>query len=130
VESAFKLARAYHLARGEPGRDVIVARHLSYHGNTRGALDASGRPRLRAPYEPWLGQAVHVPAPAVQAVDTTAAGDAFIGGLSVALVGGRPLEEAVRYGVCAGALAVTRFGAQSSLPSAEEVDTLVFSLQH
>ena len=41
---------------------MIVARRLSYHGNTRGALDASGRPRLRAPYEPWLGHAVHVPA--------------------------------------------------------------------
>jgi adenosylmethionine-8-amino-7-oxononanoate aminotransferase len=61
VETALKLARAYHLARGEPERDVIVARRLSYHGNTRGALDASGRPRLRAPYQPWLGQAVHVP---------------------------------------------------------------------
>jgi adenosylmethionine-8-amino-7-oxononanoate aminotransferase len=62
VETALKLARAYHLARGEAGRTVIVARRLSYHGNTRGALDASGRPRLRAPYEPWLGHAVHVPA--------------------------------------------------------------------
>jgi adenosylmethionine-8-amino-7-oxononanoate aminotransferase len=62
VETALKLARSYHLARGETDRHVIVARHLSYHGNTRGALDASGRPRLRAPYEPWLGHAVHVPA--------------------------------------------------------------------
>ncbi len=62
VETALKMARAYHLARGEAERTVIVARRLSYHGNTRGALDASGRPRLRAPYEPWLGHAVHVPA--------------------------------------------------------------------
>ena len=62
VETALKLARTYHLARGEPERQVIVSRHLSYHGNTRGALDVSGRPRLRAPYEPWLGHAVHVPA--------------------------------------------------------------------
>lgn len=61
VETAFKLARAYHLANGEADRHVIVARHGSYHGNTRGALDASGRPGLRAPYEPWLGQTVHVP---------------------------------------------------------------------
>jgi hypothetical protein len=61
VETALKLARAYHLARGEPARTLIAARHLSYHGNTRGALDASGRPRLRAPYEPWLGHTVHVP---------------------------------------------------------------------
>jgi adenosylmethionine-8-amino-7-oxononanoate aminotransferase len=42
---------------------VIIARKGSYHGNTLGALDASGRARLRAPYEPWLGRAVHVPAP-------------------------------------------------------------------
>jgi adenosylmethionine-8-amino-7-oxononanoate aminotransferase len=62
VETAFKLARSYHLARGETERTVIVARHLSYHGNTRGALSASGRPRLRAPYEPWLAHTVQVPA--------------------------------------------------------------------
>jgi ribokinase len=67
------------------------------------------------------GRSVHVPARAVQAVDTTAAGDAFIGGLAVALVRGLPLAEAVRYAGCAGTLAVTRFGAQTSLPSAEEV---------
>ena len=62
VETAFKLARAYHLARGEPGRHKIVARRASYHGNTRGALAASGRTALRAPYEPWLGTSLQVPA--------------------------------------------------------------------
>src|SRR5436190_1583147 len=61
VETALKLARAYHLARGEPQRHRIVARWGSYHGNTRGALDSSGREPLRAPYAPWLGQALHVP---------------------------------------------------------------------
>ena len=61
VETAFKLARAYHLARGEGRRHVVVARWGSYHGNTRGALDASGREPLRMPYEPWLGRSVHVP---------------------------------------------------------------------
>jgi adenosylmethionine-8-amino-7-oxononanoate aminotransferase len=61
VETAFKLARAYHVARGEESRHKIVARWGSYHGNTRGALDASGREPLRRPYEPWLGQTVHVP---------------------------------------------------------------------
>jgi adenosylmethionine-8-amino-7-oxononanoate aminotransferase len=62
IESALKLARAYHLARGEPGREVLVARHGSYHGNTLGALDLSGRPPLRRPYEPWLGRVRHVSA--------------------------------------------------------------------
>ncbi len=64
----------------------------------------------------------HVPAREVKAVDTTAAGDAFIGGLAVALVKGFTPQEAVRYAACAGTLAVTKFGAQTSLPSAEEVD--------
>jgi ribokinase len=68
--------------------------------------------------------ACHVPAHRVEAVDTTAAGDAFIGGLATALVQGYPLEEAVRYATCAGTLAVTRFGAQTSLPSALEVKAL------
>jgi hypothetical protein len=62
VETAFKIARAYHLARGEAGRHRIVARAGSYHGNTRGALDASGRRALRQPYLPWLDHAEHVPA--------------------------------------------------------------------
>jgi adenosylmethionine-8-amino-7-oxononanoate aminotransferase len=63
VETALKLARAYHLARGDASRHKIVARRGSYHGNTRGALDASGREPLRRPYLPWLGQTVHVSAP-------------------------------------------------------------------
>ena len=62
IETALKLARAYHLARGEPDRDVVLARWGSYHGNTLGALDLSGRPPLRRPYEPWLGRFRHVSA--------------------------------------------------------------------
>jgi adenosylmethionine-8-amino-7-oxononanoate aminotransferase len=62
VETALKLARAYHLARGDADRSVIIARHNSYHGNTLGALDASGKAPLRAPYRPWLGRVAHVPA--------------------------------------------------------------------
>lgn len=60
-ESAIKLARAYHLARGDHDRHVILAREGSYHGNSRGALDASHRTALTAAYEPWLGQTVRVP---------------------------------------------------------------------
>ena len=62
IETALKLARAYHLARREPGREVVIARSGSYHGNTLGALDLSGRPPLRRPYEPWLGRFRHVSA--------------------------------------------------------------------
>jgi adenosylmethionine-8-amino-7-oxononanoate aminotransferase len=62
IETALKMARAYHLARGED-RHLVLARQGSYHGNTRGALDAGGREPLRRPYLPWLGQAVHTLAP-------------------------------------------------------------------
>lgn len=64
----------------------------------------------------------HVAAHRVDAVDTTAAGDAFNGALAVALAEGKSLLEAVRYGVAAGALAATRKGAQPSLPSRDEVE--------
>jgi adenosylmethionine-8-amino-7-oxononanoate aminotransferase len=62
IETALKLVRAYHLARREPDREVVIARHGSYHGNTLGALDLSGRPPLRRPYELWLGRFRHVSA--------------------------------------------------------------------
>ena len=63
----------------------------------------------------------HVPPYPVQVVDTTAAGDAFVGGLAVALLKGQPLEKAVQYANACGALTVTKFGAQPSLPTAREV---------
>ncbi|MBC7235383.1 MAG: ribokinase [Chloroflexi bacterium] len=63
-----------------------------------------------------------VPARQVQVVDTTAAGDAFVGGLVAAFLQGRDLPQAVRYATCAGTLATTKLGAQTSLPSAAEVE--------
>jgi len=62
IETALKLARAYHLARGEADRLIVFARWGSYHGNTLGALDLSGRKPLRRPYEGWLGRFRHVSA--------------------------------------------------------------------
>ena len=63
IETALKLARAYHLARGESGRWIVFSRWGSYHGNTLGALDLSGRTPLRRPYEGWLGRFRHLSAP-------------------------------------------------------------------
>lgn len=56
-----------------------------------------------------------VPAFPVTAVDTVAAGDAFAGGLTVALVKGKPLRQAIVWGAAAGALAATKVGAQSAM---------------
>jgi ribokinase len=68
---------------------------------------------------------VRVPGFAVPAVDTTAAGDAFVGGLAAALLRELPLHEAVRFANACGAMAVTRAGAQPSLPRCEEVEQLL-----
>lgn len=62
IETALKLARAYHVARGDTERWTVFARWGSYHGNTLGALDLSGRRPLRRPYEAWLGRFRHLSA--------------------------------------------------------------------
>jgi adenosylmethionine-8-amino-7-oxononanoate aminotransferase len=54
IEAALKLARQYHLERGDIGRSRIITRRQSYHGNTLGALAAGGSVWRRAPYEPLL----------------------------------------------------------------------------
>jgi ribokinase len=63
--------------------------------------------------------------PDVEAVDGTGAGDAFTACLVVSLLEGRTREESLRRACAAGALAASRFGAQTSLPTAEEVDALL-----
>ena len=54
IEAALKLARQYHLERGDTERKHVIARRQSYHGNTLGALAAGGSAWRRAPYEPLL----------------------------------------------------------------------------
>ena len=63
----------------------------------------------------------HFPAPRVKAVDTTAAGDTFVGGFAAALASGKSEVEAIRFGQVAAALSVTRAGAQPSIPTLLEV---------
>jgi ribokinase len=70
------------------------------------------------------GRASHVPAVPVRPVDTTAAGDAFCGGLADALAAGAALQDATRWAVRVAAAACTRPGAQASLPTPGEVRSL------
>lgn len=80
-------------------------------------LGARGAVIMRDGAEP-----VMVPAPRVRVVDTTGAGDTFCGVFAAALAEGLPMVGAAQRAVAAGALAVTRAGAQQAVPSAEELD--------
>jgi ribokinase len=71
------------------------------------------------------GEVHHVDAFVVDAVDATAAGDSFAAALAVALVEGQNNFTAVQFACAAGAIATSRQGAQRSMPSREDVDTLI-----
>ncbi len=60
VEAAIKLARQYHVERGEDERDILIARRQSYHGNTLGALAASGNLWRRQMFNPILVETRHI----------------------------------------------------------------------
>lgn len=100
-DSALEAARAL---RRQGARNVIVT--LGKQGVLVLAEGEDGR---------------HYSAPEVAAIDTTAAGDTFVGGLCAALAAKRSLDEAVRFGQAAAALSVTRAGAQTSIPYSHEI---------
>ncbi len=54
IETAFKIARQYHLQQGNKQKYRVIARWRGYHGATLGALSATGMPALREPFSPWL----------------------------------------------------------------------------
>ena len=99
--------RAANILMDRGVRNVIITL------GARGALVATVR------------ETVIVPAPTVDARDTTGAGDAFNGALAAALCQSRPLADAVAFANCAGALAVTRVGAQSALPRETRIRALM-----
>ena len=92
---------------------------------SRGAKAAVIKMGERGAYYLSESEQGHVPAFPVKAVDTVAVGDAFNSGLAVALAEGHGLAEAVRRGAAAGALAVTRTGAQDAMPGRGEVESLL-----
>jgi len=71
------------------------------------------------------GTPTTLPAPRVEVVDTTGAGDAFCGALAARLASGAEVVAAARAGVAAGSLATTRAGAQPSMPRREEIAALL-----
>lgn len=103
VRGPAEAAAAAHALRARGPARVVVT--LGAHGAV--AADAQG--------------CRHHPARRVEAMDTTAAGDTFLGAFAVALAGGRPFDEAVQLGIRAAALCVARPGAQPSIPSRAEV---------
>lgn len=114
VESVEAAARAAEVLRAKEIPIVIVT--LGASGTYVASAEISG----------------HVPALPVTPADTTGAGDCFCGALAVALVEregkgkgegeGKPLLEAVRFASVAAALSVTRYGAQPSMPTRQEID--------
>lgn len=62
MEVALKLARQYHVERGDVGRATFIARSMSYHGNTIGALSVGGHQQRRVTYAPMLMKVEHIPA--------------------------------------------------------------------
>lgn len=107
VESAEQAARS--LQRGG-AREVVIKL------GERGAIVCMADGRME-----------QIPASKANIVDTTAAGDAFTAGLTVALAEGRSLTDAARFGCAAGTLACTVFGAQPAMPSRADVDRFMRS---
>ena len=60
IESALKIARQYHLLRGNVGKQLVISRWGGYHGGTLGAMSLSGVPGPRAPFAPWLADFPHI----------------------------------------------------------------------
>jgi ribokinase len=111
---------------GAPSADYVIVNRYEYEALTdrSGIVIVTQGAAGAVAYEDGVEFARATP-PAVKAVDGTAAGDAFSACLGVSLLEGRPREEALRRACIAGALTASKFGAQSSLPTAAEVDALL-----
>jgi ribokinase len=111
---------------GAPTADVVVVNRYEFEvlSERSGLVVVTEGAAGAVAYEDGVELARATPPP-VTAVDGTAAGDAFTACLAVSVLEGRPREEALRRACIAGALAASKFGAQSSLPTAAEVDALL-----
>jgi ribokinase len=116
--------RALARSMGLPAEPVRFAEEWVRRGGGAAIVTLGGEGAVAA--EP--GAAFRLRAPAVAVVDTTGAGDAFVGALAAALDGGLALGEALPRAAAAGALACTRHGAQPSLPDATQIAALAAEL--
>jgi ribokinase len=106
----------------------IVATVLLEQGISKVVLTLGSQGAILATTEKTKkAKIIYQSAPKVHVVDTTAAGDCFVGALTVALTEGQTPEDALRFAVYASALKVTKFGAQSGLPTRAEITTFLHS---
>jgi ribokinase len=106
----------------EPASDVAAARSVVGRLRALGARHAIITLGGRGYVLDDGAEPIHVPAHQVEAIDAVAAGDAFVGVLACALAEGRSLRDAALWANRAAAIAVTRPGAQPSLPTRDEID--------
>ncbi len=132
------LSKVHTLVVNEVEAEFLVDKQVTSVEDAEAAarkLLALGVPQVvvtlgeRGAYFLSADQQFHVPAFAVEQVDTTAAGDTFCGALAVALTEQQPLPEAVRFACAAAALAVTKLGAQPSIPTREAIMALLAGKQ-
>jgi len=105
--------------------DLLVVNRYEYEVNSRGKLVALTLGEEGAVLLEGGDEVARAAPPRVNAVDGTAAGDAFTACLVVSHLEGRDWEEALRRACAAGAIAATRPGAQPSLPTSDEVDAIL-----
>ncbi len=105
--------------------DLLIVNELEYESVSRGKLVAVTYGAAGAALFEGGREVARATPPEVDAVDGTAAGDAFAACLVVSLLEGRSREEALARGCAAGALAASRHGAQPSLPVVEELEAIL-----
>lgn len=110
---------------GFPVTDRYAAARAAQELLTKGVEVAIVKLGAQGAYYATRDGGHYVPPIPVEAVDSVAAGDAFNGALAASLAGGDDLHRAVRVASAAGALAVTKFGAQDSMPMKEAVERLL-----
>jgi ribokinase len=132
VAASALIAACDWLVVNEIEAEQLVGREVRDAADAVVAAESMQRPQQRIVITLGAGGAVlvyenqscHVPAPVVDVVDTTAAGDAFVGALGAVLQRGGGDDDALRRAVLAGSLACTKMGAIPSLPTADQVQAL------